>query len=92
MNENREIGDSNEVQKESSEKQEDSNKTASERGGTVSKNNPFSGVMVGNRRLTSEDHFQDVRLVQFDISGSGIQYKPGDVVWIYPRLLHSFNY
>ena len=51
----------------------------------VSKDNPWRSVMVGNRRVTSEDHFQDVRLVEFDVSGSGIKYKPGDVVWIYPR-------
>jgi sulfite reductase alpha subunit-like flavoprotein len=64
---------------------EDSNKIASDTRDMVSKDSPFSGVMVGNKRLTSEDHFQDVRLVQFDISGSGIKYNPGDVVWIYPR-------
>ena len=51
----------------------------------VSKDNPWKSVMVGNRRITSEEHFQDVRLVEFDVSGSGITYKPGDVVWIYPR-------
>lgn len=51
----------------------------------VCKDNAWRSVMVGNARLTSADHFQDVRLVEFDVSGSGIQYRPGDVVWIYPR-------
>ena len=46
---------------------------------------PFTAVMESNRRVTSVDHFQDVRLVAFDISESGIEYKPGDVVWIYPQ-------
>ena len=53
----------------------------------VSKDNPWRSEMVANRRVTSEEHFQDVRLVEFDVSGSGIKYKPGDVVWIYPRLV-----
>ena len=53
--------------------------------GTCSKDSPFSSVMRDIRRVTSKEHFQDVRLVEFDIAGSGILYKPGDVVWIYPR-------
>lgn len=46
---------------------------------------PFVGQLVENRRLTSEEHFQDVRLIGLGVEGSRIQYKPGDVVWIYPQ-------
>ncbi|XP_025022878.1 NADPH-dependent diflavin oxidoreductase 1 isoform X3 [Python bivittatus] len=47
--------------------------------------NSFSAQMVSNRRVTSESHFQDVRLIEFDIAGSGIKYAAGDVVMIQPR-------
>ncbi|XP_040262017.1 NADPH-dependent diflavin oxidoreductase 1 isoform X1 [Bufo bufo] len=41
--------------------------------------------LVTNMRVTAQEHFQDVRLIEFDISGSGIQYSPGDVVMIQPQ-------
>ncbi|XP_075041573.1 NADPH-dependent diflavin oxidoreductase 1 [Mixophyes fleayi] len=46
---------------------------------------PFHAPLVTNRRVTAEDHFQDVRLIEFDITGSGIQFTPGDVVMIQPQ-------
>ncbi|XP_038623923.1 NADPH-dependent diflavin oxidoreductase 1 isoform X2 [Tachyglossus aculeatus] len=46
---------------------------------------PFPAPMVSNRRVTAEDHFQDVRLIEFDISGSGIEFGPGDVALIRPE-------
>ncbi|XP_062815195.1 NADPH-dependent diflavin oxidoreductase 1 isoform X2 [Anolis carolinensis] len=46
---------------------------------------PFASRMVSNRRVTSESHFQDVRLIEFDIAGSGFEYTAGDVVMIQPR-------
>ncbi|XP_011368194.1 NADPH-dependent diflavin oxidoreductase 1 isoform X1 [Pteropus vampyrus] len=33
---------------------------------------PFLARMVTNRRVTGPSHFQDVRLIEFDITGSGI--------------------
>lgn len=33
---------------------------------------PFAARMVSNQRVTAESHFQDVRLIEFDIAGSGI--------------------
>ncbi|XP_072015905.1 NADPH-dependent diflavin oxidoreductase 1-like [Amphiura filiformis] len=45
---------------------------------------PFYARLVSNKRVTAADHFQDVRLMQFDIAGSGISYAPGDVVMIQP--------
>ncbi|VDI53148.1 NADPH-ferrihemoprotein reductase [Mytilus galloprovincialis] len=47
--------------------------------------NPFYAKMTSNERVTSHDHFQDVRLIRFDISNSNISYSPGDVVVIMPQ-------
>ncbi|XP_071802445.1 NADPH-dependent diflavin oxidoreductase 1-like [Asterias amurensis] len=46
---------------------------------------PFQARLISNQRLTSPDHFQDVRLVKLDTSGSQISYIPGDVVMIQPH-------
>ncbi|XP_078498271.1 NADPH-dependent diflavin oxidoreductase 1 [Lissotriton helveticus] len=46
---------------------------------------PFSARMISNTRVTDESHFQDVRLIEFDITGSGIQFSAGDVVMIQPQ-------
>ncbi|KAM5145411.1 NADPH-dependent diflavin oxidoreductase 1 [Mantella aurantiaca] len=46
---------------------------------------PFQAVLVSNQRVTAADHFQDVRLIEFDITGSGIQFSPGDVVMVQPQ-------
>lgn len=50
-----------------------------------SQEHPFFAQMISNKRVTEESHFQDVRLVEFDITGSGIQYTAGDVVMIQPQ-------
>lgn len=34
---------------------------------------PFLARMVANRRVTAPSHFQDVRLIEFDIADSGIR-------------------
>ncbi|KAJ7308071.1 hypothetical protein JRQ81_008576 [Phrynocephalus forsythii] len=49
-----------------------------------SERHPFPACLVSNQRVTSESHFQDVRLLQFDVSGSGVEYTAGDVVMIQP--------
>ncbi|NXR81123.1 NDOR1 oxidoreductase, partial [Pycnonotus jocosus] len=46
---------------------------------------PFAAPMVSNQRLTAQSHFQDVRLMEFDIAGSGITFSAGDVVMIQPQ-------
>ncbi|KAM3600489.1 uncharacterized protein V6R79_024271 [Siganus canaliculatus] len=46
---------------------------------------PFLSRLVSNRRVTDISHFQDVRLIEFDITGSNIEFAAGDVVMIYPR-------
>ncbi|XP_023556050.1 NADPH-dependent diflavin oxidoreductase 1 isoform X2 [Octodon degus] len=49
-----------------------------------SESQPFLAPMVTNERVTGPSHFQDVRLIEFDITGSGISFVAGDVVLIQP--------
>uniref|UniRef100_A0A286XJL1 NADPH-dependent diflavin oxidoreductase 1 n=1 Tax=Cavia porcellus TaxID=10141 RepID=A0A286XJL1_CAVPO len=49
-----------------------------------SESQPFLAPMVMNQRVTGPSHFQDVRLIEFDITGSGISFVAGDVVLIQP--------
>ncbi|XP_069790684.1 NADPH-dependent diflavin oxidoreductase 1 isoform X2 [Narcine bancroftii] len=46
---------------------------------------PFPAQMIANERVTDENHFQDVRLISFDVTDSGIEYSAGDIVMIEPR-------
>ncbi|XP_061234000.1 NADPH-dependent diflavin oxidoreductase 1 [Neopsephotus bourkii] len=46
---------------------------------------PFAAPVVSNQRLTAQSHFQDVRLIEFDVTGSGITYSAGDVVMVQPQ-------
>lgn len=36
--------------------------------------NPFYAGVISNERITADDHFQDVRLVKFDITNSNMRY------------------
>lgn len=47
---------------------------------------PVLARLLANRRLTAEDHFQDVRHLEFDVSGvpGGRDYRAGDVAWLHP--------
>ncbi|KAG7664686.1 TAH18 [[Candida] subhashii] len=40
------------------------------------------GTVVENKRITSQDHFQDVR--DFKIKSEDLQYLPGDTISLYP--------
>ncbi|XP_029775443.1 NADPH-dependent diflavin oxidoreductase 1 isoform X3 [Suricata suricatta] len=53
--------------------------------GPPSEQQPFLAPMVINQRVTGPSHFQDVRLIEFDITGSGLSFAPGDVVLIQPE-------
>ncbi|XP_075415864.1 NADPH-dependent diflavin oxidoreductase 1 isoform X1 [Tenrec ecaudatus] len=46
---------------------------------------PFLAPMVSNQRVTGASHFQDVRLLEFDIASSGVSFAAGDVVLIQPE-------
>jgi len=56
-------------------------------GEPYSQSNPFLSTIISCPRLTPPDHFQDVRLVSLDISGSNITYHPGDVAMVQPANL-----
>eukprot|EP00095_Tigriopus_kingsejongensis_P005719 maker-scaffold616_size123561-snap-gene-0.18 protein:Tk05719 transcript:maker-scaffold616_size123561-snap-gene-0.18-mRNA-1 annotation:"hypothetical protein BRAFLDRAFT_122922" len=49
--------------------------------------NPFRASVVKNVKQTSEGHFQDTRLIEFDISHSQFSYNPGDVCMLQPSNL-----
>ena len=40
---------------------------------TTSKDSPYLATIVENKRVTTSDHFQDVRLITFDIKSSGMR-------------------
>ncbi|KAJ3415526.1 NADPH-dependent diflavin oxidoreductase 1 [Chytridiales sp. JEL 0842] len=42
-------------------------------------------TVLENSRITSAEHFQDVRHVRFDISDLNISYEAGDVMVVYPQ-------
>lgn len=46
--------------------------------------NPFKARVLENRRITAEDHFQDVRLIELELD-STIQYSLTDVCVVYPE-------
>eukprot|EP01103_Thecamoeba_quadrilineata_P009717 TRINITY_DN1955_c0_g1_i3.p1 TRINITY_DN1955_c0_g1~~TRINITY_DN1955_c0_g1_i3.p1 ORF type:complete len:618 (-),score=136.84 TRINITY_DN1955_c0_g1_i3:70-1716(-) len=47
--------------------------------------NPYYAKVIANERISDPSSERDVRNVVFDIGDSGIQYSPGDVVWLLPR-------
>lgn len=55
------------------------------RSNNFSAKNPYFATVSQNLRVTTIDHFQDVRLITFDLKESGISYSPGDVAMIQPR-------
>ncbi|XP_015427833.1 PREDICTED: NADPH-dependent diflavin oxidoreductase 1, partial [Myotis davidii] len=46
-----------------------------------SEQRPFLARMVANQRVTGPSHFQDVRLIEFDVADSGISFVAGDFYW-----------
>uniref|UniRef100_A0A8C7U9P6 NADPH-dependent diflavin oxidoreductase 1 n=1 Tax=Oncorhynchus mykiss TaxID=8022 RepID=A0A8C7U9P6_ONCMY len=49
-----------------------------------SQTHTFPGRVVSNKRVTHASHFQDVRHIEFDITGSDIEFTAGDVVMMRP--------
>ncbi|XP_034520765.1 NADPH-dependent diflavin oxidoreductase 1 isoform X2 [Ailuropoda melanoleuca] len=64
---------------------EEQHVTGTDPHGPPSEQQPFPAPMVSNRRVTGPLHFQDVRLIEFDITGSGLSFAAGDVVLIQPE-------
>src|SRR5262249_21387049 len=46
--------------------------------------NPFPGKLVVNRRLSTEDSEKDTRHFEIDLTSWGLSFEPGDSVAIYP--------
>src|SRR5436853_3295480 len=46
--------------------------------------NPFPGKLVLNRRLSSDDSEKDTRHFEIDLTGWGLNFEPGDSVAVYP--------
>ncbi|GMH41133.1 hypothetical protein BSKO_09043 [Bryopsis sp. KO-2023] len=46
---------------------------------------PHMAKVLKNERITTAEHFQDVRHIELDIHGSGLNYRPGDVLTIFPQ-------
>ncbi|CAG8555508.1 7172_t:CDS:2 [Racocetra fulgida] len=50
-------------------------------------NGEIYALLVNNKRVTSHDHFQDVRHIELDIGDTEHKYNPGDVAVIRPKNL-----
>ena len=49
---------------------------------------PFMARLTSRDRMTSEDHFQDTRLFEFDLNDAkDLKYDPGDVCMVQPSNL-----
>src|SRR5947199_9398773 len=46
--------------------------------------NPFPGKLVVNRRLSSDDSEKDTRHFEIDLADWGLSFEPGDSVAVYP--------
>src|SRR6266704_7046755 len=52
--------------------------------GPWTRQNPFPGKLVVNRRLSSADSQKDTRHFEIDLTGWGLNFEPGDSVAVYP--------
>lgn len=52
---------------------------------TYHREQPFSARLLANQRITARDAEKDVRHIEIDLAGSGLQYLPGDALGIWPR-------
>jgi sulfite reductase (NADPH) flavoprotein alpha-component len=47
--------------------------------------NPFAAKLISNRTLNGAGSQKDTRHVMIDLAGSGLVYKPGDALGVYPE-------
>jgi len=53
-------------------------------GSQWTRQNPFPGKLIVNRRLSSDDSEKDTRHFEIDLTNWGLDFEPGDSVAIYP--------
>ncbi|HVU82568.1 MAG TPA: assimilatory sulfite reductase (NADPH) flavoprotein subunit, partial [Rhodanobacteraceae bacterium] len=53
--------------------------------GAWSATRPFKAEVLSNQRITSDDSSKDVRHLEIDLSGAGLDYEPGDALGVVPR-------
>jgi len=53
-------------------------------GGPWTRQNPFPGKLVVNRRLSGPDSEKDTRHFEIDLVGWGLNFEPGDSIAVYP--------
>lgn len=51
--------------------------------------NPYYSKLIKNQRVTDKEHWQNVRLLEFDCSTMAIRYDPGDVLVLRPSNLEE---
>ncbi|HEY5550261.1 MAG TPA: flavodoxin domain-containing protein, partial [Opitutaceae bacterium] len=54
-----------------------------------SRSNPFSAPVLAVRCLNGEGSSKEVNHVEFSLEGSGLEYRPGDALGVFPRNCHS---
>jgi len=52
---------------------------------TFSRKNPFSATILANQPLNGQGSDKEVRHIELSLEGSGLQYKPGDALGLYPE-------
>lgn len=60
-------------------------KPAAESAGQHSRSHPFPAPLICSRRLTSDSSEKDVRHVEIGLKGSGLTYKVGDALGVWPE-------
>lgn len=50
-----------------------------------SQHRPHFSELLANTRATAEDHFQDTRVLDLDLTASGVDFRPGDVIAVLPE-------
>ena len=46
---------------------------------------PYMAALLKNERVTAKDHFQDTRHIELSLGDSGLTYKPGSVLAVFPQ-------
>ena len=57
--------------------------TATTAADTYNKKNPFPAALLTNLKITARQAEKDVRHIELDLTGSGLQYSPGDALGVW---------